>query len=55
MSSHLKLSLIRVMDAENKEISNSRKLGVKFIPNILENGDTKRQLLARSRYALFKI
>ena len=43
-----------VMDAENKAISQARKAGLKYYPDILENGDTKRQLLARSRYALFK-
>jgi transposase len=43
-----------VMDAENKAISQARKAGLKYYPEILENGDTKRQLLARSRYALFK-
>ena len=42
------------MDAENKEISQARKDGLKYIPKALENGDTQRQLLARSRYALFK-
>ena len=26
----------------------------KYIPNVLENGDTLKQLLARSRYLLFK-
>jgi len=29
-------------------------LNKKYIPKILENGDTKKQLLARSRYLLFK-
>lgn len=43
-----------VMDAENKEIGKAKKLGIKHQSIILENGDTERQLLARSRYALFK-
>ena len=42
------------MDQENKEIELSKELNQKFIPEILENGDTLKQLLARSRYLLFK-
>jgi len=42
------------MELENKEIELSKELKKKFIPDILENGDTLKQLLARSRYLLFK-
>ena len=41
-------------ELENKEIELSKELGKKFIPDILSNGDTLKQLLARSRYLLFK-
>lgn len=44
-------------DAINKEtnaIENAKTDGIKYIPEILNNGDTKKQLLARSRYLLFK-
>jgi len=42
------------IEQESKEIELSRQLGRKHIPHILENGDTLKQLLARSRYLLFK-
>lgn len=42
------------IDQENKEREIAKQEGVKFIPHILENGDTTKQLLARSRYLLFK-
>jgi transposase len=44
-------------DAINEEtnaIENAKADGVKYLPEILSNGDTKKQLLARSRYLLFK-
>lgn len=44
-------------DAINEEtnaIENAKTDGVKHVPKILSNGDTKKQLLARSRYLLFK-
>ena len=44
-------------DAINEEtnaIENAKSDGVKYIPKVLSNGDTKKQLLARSRYLLFK-
>ncbi|MFV0376590.1 MAG: transposase, partial [Mangrovibacterium sp.] len=43
------------IDQENKEIELAKELGQKYIPDILRNGDTLKQLLARSRYLLFKI
>ena len=42
------------IDQENKEIELSKELGEKYVPHILNNGDTLKQLLARSRYLLFK-
>nr|WP_042479303.1 transposase [Solitalea canadensis] len=42
------------IEQENQEIALSRELGRKYIPDLLENGDTLKQLLARSRYLLFK-
>lgn len=42
------------LDQENNEIELSKELGKVFVPNRLENGDTPKQLLARSRYLLFK-
>lgn len=44
-------------DAINEEtnaIENAKADGKKYIPKVLDNGDTKKQLLARSRYLLFK-
>lgn len=44
-------------DAINEEtnaIENAKLDGKKHIPELLRNGDTKKQLLARSRYLLFK-
>ena len=37
-----------------KEMENAKLDGKKYEPTYLENGDTKKQLLARSRYLLFK-
>lgn len=42
------------IDQENKEIELSKELGKTFVAERLENGDTLKQLLARSRYLLFK-
>jgi transposase len=42
------------MEQENKEIELSKEVGKPFIAAKLENGDTRKQLLARSRYILFK-
>jgi transposase len=42
------------LDKENKEIAMSKRERIPFRPEILSNGDTLKQLLARSRYLLFK-
>lgn len=42
------------IEQDNNEIELSKECEKQYIPNVLENGDTLRQLLARSRYLLFK-
>lgn len=42
------------IDAENEAIDKTRKQKKRYHPIILENGDTIKQLLARSRYVLYK-
>ena len=42
------------IEQENNEIELAKEMQQKYIPEILENGDTLKQLLARSRYLLFK-
>lgn len=39
---------------ENKAVKRAKKLGKKYKAPTFKNGDTKKQLLARSRYLLFK-
>lgn len=38
----------------NDEMEEAKLSGKKYIPEVLPNGDTKKELLARSRYLLFK-
>ena len=42
------------IEQENKEMELAKELKLKFIPEVLKNGDTLKQLLARSRYLLYK-
>jgi transposase len=42
------------IDAENEAIENARSRSLKYSPEVLSNGDTLKQLLARSRYLLYK-
>jgi transposase len=42
------------IEQENNEIELAKETKQKYIPCVLENGDTIKQLLARSRYLLFK-
>jgi transposase len=42
------------IDLENKAILDSKQNSEKYTPFIFPNGDTRKQLLARSRYLLFK-
>lgn len=44
----------QAIDEDNAERSLAKETGQTYIPNVLENGDTVKQLLARSRYLLFK-
>ncbi len=44
----------KAIDEENETIAECRKQKVKYEPFIYSNGDTKKQLLARGRYLLFK-
>jgi transposase len=42
------------LDQENESIKAAKTTGRPYDPELLENGDTVKQLLARSRYLLFK-
>lgn len=42
------------IDQENKEMNLAKEEGRKYIPHTFENGDTRRQLLARSRHIVMK-
>lgn len=42
------------IEKENQAIKHAKELGIKYIPIILENDDTPKQLLARSRYIITK-
>ena len=44
----------KAIEEENKAIKGAKKSGSRYIAPTFENGDTKKQLLARSRYLLFK-
>ena len=42
------------MEMENNEMEMAKELNRKFISHLFENGDTRKQLLARSRYIILK-
>ena len=42
------------IDQENEAIEKARNSKKSYQPEVLDNGDTRRQLLARSRYVLYK-
>ncbi|WP_224995125.1 transposase, partial [Cesiribacter sp. SM1] len=44
----------QALEQENKEMELAKELKRNFIPDRLENGDSLKQLLARSRHLLFK-
>lgn len=44
----------QAIDDENKQMELAKEVGKSYKPLILENGDTHKQLLVRSRYLLFK-
>lgn len=43
------------IDAENDALEYHRNKSLKHIPKLLSDGDTRKQLLARSRYLLYKL
>jgi transposase len=44
----------QAIDEENQAIKTAKEKNEKYIPATLENGDTLKELLARSRYLLYK-
>ena len=51
----VRMSFRRVAITEEAEaLKNAKKRGVRYIPKVYANGDTKKQLLARSRHLVFK-
>lgn len=42
------------IDKENEQILNAKLKGVNYTPEVLLTGDTRKQILARSRYILYK-
>lgn len=45
---------LQAIEQENKEMEFAKEAKISFVADIMENGDTLKQLLARSRYLLFK-
>lgn len=44
----------KAIEEENRAVKQVRQNGKRYTPEVYANGDTKKQLLARSRYLLFK-
>lgn len=44
----------QALEAENEAIEHAKQTGTDYQPVVLANGDTVKQLLARSRYVLYK-
>lgn len=44
----------KAIDQQNNEIKEAKEKGERYVAQIFENGDTRKQLLARSRHLLFK-
>ena len=42
------------IDKENDQLQRAKQKGVRYIPELLSNGDSHKQLLAGSRYLLYK-
>lgn len=42
------------IDQENEQIKQTKSTNKAFLPKLLPNGDSRKQLLARSRYLLYK-
>ena len=52
---HIRINLRwEALDIENEAIKKAKEAGKRYEPEILENGDTPKQLLARCRYILAK-
>jgi len=52
---HIRVSFRwEAIDQENKAIKEAKENGIKYIPEVLANGDTLKELLARSKYLLYK-
>ncbi len=51
---HLRIKLRwQAIEEENNAIKQAKQRGVKYYPDTLSNGDTLKELLARSRYLLY--
>ena len=51
---HLRISFRwQAIEEENKAIKQAKQRGEKYYPQVLVNGDTLKELLARSRYLLY--
>jgi len=44
----------KAIEKEDEEVLKAKELNVEYSPKTFNNGDTRKQLLARSRYFLFK-
>jgi len=44
----------QAIEEENEAVKQAKKQGIRYIPPEYHNGDTRKQLLARSRYGLYK-
>ncbi len=44
----------KAIEEENKAVKQAKQKDKRYTPEVYQNGDTKKQLLARSRYILFK-
>jgi transposase len=52
---HIRVSLRwEVIEEENTAIKKAKEKGEKYYPQVLANGDTLKELLARSKYLLYK-
>lgn len=52
---HIRVKLRwQAIEEENMAIKTAKEKGEKYTPIVLENGDTNKELLARSRYLLYK-
>jgi len=53
---HLRVSFRwEAIEQENTAIKEAKEKGEKYYPKVLSNGDTLKELLARSRYLLYKL